>query len=203
MTTVKIAKIICPTEAEGPGKRMAIWVQGCPLRCPGCCNPEMLGDSGGETVATSAILENITAQRDNIEGITFLGGEPFAQAAATAEIARGCHALSLSVMVFSGFERAQLESHSDPDVGALLAACDLLVDGPYDRAQPDEVRRWIGSRNQVMHFLSDRYQPSDSQFVGEETFEIRFLGGQLTVNGWPASSDHVASLLARRRRDVA
>lgn len=27
------------TEVEGPGRRAALWVQGCLKRCPSCCNP--------------------------------------------------------------------------------------------------------------------------------------------------------------------
>ncbi|MFM7150626.1 MAG: 4Fe-4S cluster-binding domain-containing protein, partial [Gemmataceae bacterium] len=44
---LSIAQTVPFTEAEGPGKRFAIWFQGCPFRCPGCCNPEMLPFRGG------------------------------------------------------------------------------------------------------------------------------------------------------------
>ena len=36
---LSVAQIVRCTEAEGPGKRYALWFQGCPLRCPSCCNP--------------------------------------------------------------------------------------------------------------------------------------------------------------------
>ncbi|HEY8504811.1 MAG TPA: 4Fe-4S cluster-binding domain-containing protein, partial [Gemmataceae bacterium] len=45
---LSIAQTVACTEAEGPGKRFAVWFQGCPLRCPGCCNPEFLPFKGGE-----------------------------------------------------------------------------------------------------------------------------------------------------------
>ena len=32
---LNVARIIENTEAEGPGKRFALWVQGCPFRCKG------------------------------------------------------------------------------------------------------------------------------------------------------------------------
>ena len=44
---LSVAQIVPFTEAEGPGVRFALWFQGCPLRCPGCCNPEMLPFEGG------------------------------------------------------------------------------------------------------------------------------------------------------------
>ena len=43
---LRVAQIVPFTEAEGPGRRFALWFQGCPLRCPGCCNPEMLPFEG-------------------------------------------------------------------------------------------------------------------------------------------------------------
>jgi len=44
----------------------------------------------------------------------------------------------------------------DPAVAELLEHTDILVDGPYDRERPDTQRRWIGSTNQRIHFLTDR-----------------------------------------------
>jgi anaerobic ribonucleoside-triphosphate reductase activating protein len=46
--TLRVAQVVPCTEAEGPGRRFALWFQGCPLRCPGCCNPEMLPFEGGQ-----------------------------------------------------------------------------------------------------------------------------------------------------------
>jgi anaerobic ribonucleoside-triphosphate reductase activating protein len=84
-------------------------------------------------------------------------------------------------------------------VAALLAATDLLVDGRYDRALPEPPggRRWIGSANQVMHHLTDRYAPDDVRMRERNTVEIRLdvRGGGLTVNGWPAAA---AALRPRR-----
>ena len=41
MPYINLASIRLCTESEGPGKRTAVWVQGCQRRCPGCCNPHM------------------------------------------------------------------------------------------------------------------------------------------------------------------
>src|SRR5437762_9807105 len=79
MNTVRVAQIVECTEAEGPGRRFALWFQGCPLRCPGCCNPEMLPFAGGSSMTVVEILAEIEAAGD-IEGITMLGGEPLAHA---------------------------------------------------------------------------------------------------------------------------
>lgn len=42
MHWLNISHIVEATEAEGPGLRFVIWVQGCLKRCKGCCNGELL-----------------------------------------------------------------------------------------------------------------------------------------------------------------
>ncbi len=182
---LSIAQIVSPTEAEGPGRRMAIWFQGCPLRCPGCCNPEFLPFRGGERIALRE-LEARMRESELIEGITLLGGEPFAHAEGAAALAETAKVLGFSVMVFSGYTLEVLRANPDLHVADLLSATDLLVDGPYARELPDTQRRWIGSQNQRIHFLTDRYSADDPCWTKPNTLEIRVLGNQISVNGFPA-----------------
>jgi anaerobic ribonucleoside-triphosphate reductase activating protein len=178
------------TEAEGPGKRFALWFQGCPLRCPDCCNPEMLSFEGGQTVSVSELAALIfEAQKaDGIEGITLLGGEPLAHAAAAAALAKTIREHNLTVMVFSGYTIEEANELGDPAVFELLSLTDILVDGRYEREQPDYMRRWIGSTNQRIHFLTDRYRADDPCWRKKNTLEIRLTKGELSVNGFPADS---------------
>ena len=86
-TLLSLAQIIPSTEAEGPGRRFALWFQGCPLRCPGCCNPEMLPFQGGRQLPLMQVLELLNAAReDGVEGLTLLGGEPLAHAVGAATL---------------------------------------------------------------------------------------------------------------------
>jgi anaerobic ribonucleoside-triphosphate reductase activating protein len=128
-----------------------------------------------------------TAAGEGVEGITLLGGEPLAQAAGAAALARRVQALGLSVMVFSGFTLAEIHAAADPDALDLLAHTDLLVDGPYLRDRPEHRRRWVGSSNQRVHALTDRYRVDDPCWSRPNTLELRLTGGELTVNGFPAS----------------
>ena len=155
---LSVAQIVPVTEAEGPGVRLALWFQGCPLRCPGCCNPEMLPFEGGKPTPLSEVLRQLDDARGaGVEGITLMGGEPTAHAAGAARLAREVRARGLTVMVFSGFTIEELRGRGDPAIDDLIAHTDILVDGPYDRERPDHERRWIGSTNQRIHFLTDRY----------------------------------------------
>jgi anaerobic ribonucleoside-triphosphate reductase activating protein len=177
------------TEVEGPGARYAVWVAGCSIRCPGCCNPHLFDAAGGQVVAVSVLLDEVRALREHIEGLTLLGGEPFEQAAPLAALAEGARGLGLSVMTFTGYTLDALRARADPAVDALLAATDVLVDGPYLAHLPEPRRRWAGSQNQRFHYLTDRYSPA-IELPGESDalrgVEVRIsLDGRVLVNGWP------------------
>ena len=187
---LRVGSVVDETLAEGPGARFALWVQGCTLRCPGCCNPQLFAPEGSARVEVAALLERLSLVRARIEGVTLLGGEPFEQAAALAEFAAGARALGLSVMVFSGYTRDELEGPDAPaGSAALLAATDLLVDGRYRAAEPEAARRWAGSRNQLFHYLTDRYPPGIELITpgtAAQTVELRIgPGGRVLVSGWP------------------
>ena len=71
---LRIAQVVPDTEAEGPGRRFALWVQGCTIRCPGCCNPEMFAADKGRAI-DSAELAQQALTTPGLEGVSILGGE--------------------------------------------------------------------------------------------------------------------------------
>lgn len=83
------------------------------------------------------------------------------QAAEAAVVARAARDLGLSVVTFTGLVYEQILAEGDPDRLALLAATDLLIDGPYLREKHDLSRPWVGSANQRYLFLTDRYSLAD------------------------------------------
>lgn len=177
------------TEAEGPGRRAVLWVQGCNKRCRGCCNPAYLQLVERELVSTSSVLDWLAnAHRTHdLEGVTFLGGEPMLQAQGLAVVAQGARTLGLSVMVFSGYTKGELEALKLPGSFRLLQYTDVLVDGPYDSNLPEHSRRWVGSTNQQFHYLTERYDALiESEGEVERVFEVRLrTDGSVFVNGWP------------------
>ena len=150
---------------NGPGLRAILWVQGCSLLCTKrCLNPHLLSAAGGyETVAAEVLEHLLDLQRnyDELEGVTVLGGEPFDQASALAALLSEVRLHGLSTMVYTGHVVEELVKSADPGVDALLAATDVLVDGPFVEQFHDETLIWRGSANQRLLTLTDRYTRND------------------------------------------
>jgi anaerobic ribonucleoside-triphosphate reductase activating protein len=186
---VNVAHIVEWCRVLGPGDRFVLWVQGCPLRCLGCHNPQFLPFVDAMWLAIEEIERRILAV-GGLEGVTFVGGEPFAQARALGVLAQRIRRTGLSVMVYSGFTHEELLSGSVPFAEALLRASDLLMDGPYRRELPTR-RPWRGSDNQRLIALSSRYANEVDAWnrpVGQD-FEIRVRAdGTLEVLGIPPAS---------------
>jgi len=101
------------------------------------------------------LFQEVTAQR-GLEGVTFTGGEPFAQAAPLAALGRLCQDAGLSVVTFSGYNYGRLRASRRRDWQSLLAVIDLLLAGPFVKKLADDSRPWVGSTNQEFVFLTDR-----------------------------------------------
>ena len=151
---LRIFNILKNTKVEGPGVRYCIWTQGCSRHCRGCQAVHTLAHDGGKLFEVDEIISDILRQR-GIEGITFLGGEPFEQAQACGLIAREVKKNGLSVLCFTGglLEELRLEEKNR----LLLENTDLLIDGAFEQEKLDYSRPWCGSSNQRYHFLTDRY----------------------------------------------
>ena len=151
---LRVFKILKKTKVEGPGIRYCIWVQGCSRHCKGCQAIHTWPHSGGKLIDVKDIIFDIKQQKD-IEGVTFLGGEPFEQAEALGEIAEEVKKLGLSVLCFTGGYIEELRQNKINE--KLLNNVDLLIDGPFMFDRIDYSRPWCGSSNQRYHFLTDIY----------------------------------------------
>ena len=202
--TLRVGARLAGTRVEGPAARYALWVQGCSIRCPGCCNPHLFEGAGGQAVGVDTLMAEIRGARPAIEGVTFLGGEPFEQAAPLARLAAGARELGLSVMVFSGYTLEELQARTDAGTVGLLRSTDVLVDGRYDAARPERRRLWVGSENQRFHYLSDRYSPDIELPVDGAPLrevEVRIdADGAIHSNGWPVWPAKVRGVALKRGR---
>ena len=144
---LRIAGTINDSVVDGDGYRYTIFTQGCPHHCRGCHNPETWNPEGGKDADTEELMAEIRAN-SLLEGVTFSGGEPFAQPAPLLQIAREAHAQGLDVWSYTGYVLNELIAMHDPDVDALLNELDVLVDGPFVIEGRDLTLRFRGSRNQ-------------------------------------------------------
>ena len=190
MSFLNLAAIRECTEAEGPGKRFALWCQGCQRRCPGCCNPHMQPLVPVHILDVNDIKELIIASKRKyeIEGITCIGGEPFLQSEGIAELVHWCKANDLSVMIFTGFTFAELQDliiNGDINSKVILEHTDILVDGPFIELQYDTERDWVGSTNQKVIFLTDKYNQGVEYNKRERVMDIKVSVSDIAINGWP------------------
>ena len=187
MPFLNLAAIRYCTESEGPGKRFALWVQGCERHCPGCCNQSMQKIKKNKIVSTDDVIRLIAEAKNTyeIEGITMIGGEPMLQAEGLSHIAEWCHSQRLSVLVFTGYLYQELLQLNNPHIVHLLKFTDILVDGPFVEDQYDTKRDWIGSLNQKVYYLSDYYENGIEYQHNIHSMEIRITDSSFSVNGWP------------------
>ncbi len=147
---------------NGPGLRYTFWVQGCSVRCTeDCLNPAYLASVPKVLLPVDDVAAYILRLKREkaIEGVTFLGGEPFDQAVALAALGRTLQAADLSIVTYTGHTLEELQQHARPGWLDLLGVTDILIDGPYIPALHDDALRWRGSRNQRLLFLTPRYTP--------------------------------------------
>ena len=84
---------------DGPGVRAVVFMQGCPLRCACCHNPDTWDFGGGKLVSAEEIFRKIQRLRAYFGkdgGVTVSGGEPLLQADFVAELFRLCRADGIS-----------------------------------------------------------------------------------------------------------
>lgn len=144
---LKLSGIVGDSIVDGPGIRLTIFSQGCPHHCPGCQNPETWAFEGGTEMDEARIVE-IAQANPLCRGVTFSGGEPFAQAEGFAQLARMLKAKGYEVASYSGYTYEELTDKSVPFAAELLEQLDILVDGRFDLSQRTLELRFRGSKNQ-------------------------------------------------------
>ena len=144
---LSILSIIEDTMVDGPGFRTSIYCAGCRHQCPGCHNPQSWDFNEGHAMGTDDIMRIIEAD-PFARGVTFSGGDPMYQPEGFAELACAIRQRTpqKDIWCYTGFVYEQLLAN--PRQRALLEQIDVLVDGPFIRAQRDETLCFRGSRNQ-------------------------------------------------------
>ncbi len=125
--TGQIFKIQRYSIHDGPGIRTTVFLQGCPLHCWWCHNPESQPSCSAtaRTVSVAALIEEI--EQDTIffdhsnGGVTFSGGEPLAQPGFLVALLKACREREIHTTVdTSGFAPAHIMEQ-------VARLCDLIL----------------------------------------------------------------------------
>ena len=139
---------------DGPGIRAVVFLQGCPLRCAYCHNPDTWDLKGGDEASPEEIAGKILRLKNFYVkgGVTVSGGEPLLQGAFVHEF--------FQIMRNNGLHTALDTSGigTDENIALALENTDLVL---CDLKFPTEAQYKAhtgGSFNQVLSFLEKAEQ---------------------------------------------
>ena len=180
---LNIASYVTQTKALGPGIRAVVWTQGCPLNCAGCIAPAWIPFIEANQFTPEELLSKLNIQQ--IDGLTFSGGEPMEQAAGLAELAKLARQIKdINLICFTGYMYERLVNQPpNPGVQDLLREVDVLIDGPYIQSKNDSVGL-RGSSNQRIFYLNSRLQESNLENQKRKV-EVTVRNGELSFVGIP------------------
>jgi anaerobic ribonucleoside-triphosphate reductase activating protein len=147
-SAIRVSRTRYPVTALGPGVRLGVWVQGCPLACRGCMSRDTWDPDGGHQTAVGELADMWRrAVAEGADGLTVSGGEPLTQPEALADLLAAAADIrgdrEIDLLVYTGYTETELD-----DVRrAAVAKADALVVGRYDAAEPTTLI-WRGSANQ-------------------------------------------------------
>lgn len=183
---MRIARIAAPITVLGPGRRVAVWVQGCTLACPGCASVDTWDVAAGREMSVADVSAEVLRLVDEygLDGVTVSGGEPFQQADAIADVLTDVVAArpDVDVVAFTGYD-ASVARHRNERLAGLI---DILVAGRYDRTQPSD-RPLVASANQRV-ITTERGAARLAQVLPARV-QVAAADGDLFVVGLPQPGD--------------
>lgn len=124
---------------DGPGVRFIVFLQGCPLRCAYCHNPEMWNPKEEKIQMTpEELVKKIKRYRVYFKdggGVTISGGEPLLQAKFVTEVFKLCKQ--------EGIHTCLDTSGYGDDYDELLDYCDLII-LDVKELNPDKYKNLVG-----------------------------------------------------------
>ncbi len=154
---IRVAGINGNDMVNGEGVSVSLFLQGCPIRCPGCHNPETWDPKGGQpwenNMLINHILELISANGIQ-RNLSILGGETLDTYEKRDFIKLLLKVVKrkypdIKICLWTGYTFDTLrENLRFADAGEILAMIDYLIEGPFILSQRDITLKWRGSRNQ-------------------------------------------------------
>lgn len=171
---MNVARILYPVEVLGPGKRIGIWLAGCPHHCEECSNPELWKQRPEYELPVSSVVELLERNfRDKpVDGFVITGGDPMAQAGELADLLVQLEPWSEDILVYTGFTYEELLSQHDPAIMTCLAHVGVLIDGRYEQDLNDGARL-RGSSNQRIFYFKEQLKPAYEAYMAAGPNQIQ------------------------------
>ena len=148
--SIRLYRLYHNSVVDGPGRRSVVQVSGCSIRCGQCLVPQTHDIDNGQLTSISSIVDEVVARREEHDGVTILGGEPFDQPESVGELVSRLRHHGIHIVVYSGFTIGQLIQRKHPAIDYTLTHIDLLIDGPFISAMREGAGEYRGSRNQQL-----------------------------------------------------
>jgi anaerobic ribonucleoside-triphosphate reductase activating protein len=149
--SVRIAGFYHDSLTEGPGRRSSVLFQYCPLKCKGCYVPHLHDKNAGEAITVGKLAQLLLDPKFKRDGVTILGGEPFAQADGLLALVKELRERNCPhIVCYSGYtlEVLREKAAKQTAVGEVLNEIDILIDGAYVELLASGAGLWTGSGNQ-------------------------------------------------------
>ena len=157
--------------SNGESIGVALFVQGCHLKCCNCFNPDTWDFNGGKEWTQETEDKFIElVNRPYIKRISILGGEPLAEENLNG-VTNLLNKITIlfpekTIWLYTGYTWESIMDHDYSDTDdfdyieesyidglydqrkSIIKKCDVLVDGPYIDSKKDIKLKWCGSSNQ-------------------------------------------------------
>lgn len=151
--------------ADGPGVRFLIFLQGCPMRCRYCHNPDTWKFEGGTMMEADELLDQAERYRaywGPEGGITVSGGEALMQLPFVTELFEHAHERGINTCLDTSLAPFTPKEPWISDFERLMRSCDLVL-ADIKHIDPEEHLKLTGHTNknilEGLRWLSDHEVP--------------------------------------------
>ena len=185
---MKIARILSPITALGPGRRVGVWCQGCKKKCECCISPEMQPDDLRKNIPIEILTKIVveTANRDGCDALTISGGDPLEQSWELKKFLEALRGRFEDILLYTGFTYEEIMRNK------MMLQCidlvDVLIDGRYVREENQPICVLRGSLNQRIIYINKQLEQKYTEYIKKGRMTESFVHG-----------DHIISVGIRGR----
>ena len=170
-----IDRLLFPIYTLGPGNRIVIWTKGCTKRCKNCSNPELWNIEKSKNRDIKDLFQLILniSKENQIDGITFTGGDPIEQFDELIEFIKLLKKITDDILVYTGDYFDNLRKNIP-----------ILIDGPYIHELNFKYVNLRGSKNQNIIYFNKKLKYKYKEYMKKgRMIQNVFMGEKLISVG--------------------